>query len=263
MLARPVSLLVLAGLGSAGVFAQAQGSAMLDTPKQLTSPATAPPVPVSLEMRGDIFMARKQYREAIETYQQGPAKDPVLRNKIGIAYHQMLDLNSARKYYEAALKIKPDYFEAMNNLGTVYYARKSYRRAISWYNKALRVDPESQRSASVYMNRGTAWFSRKQYQKAMEDYQVAVRLEPDIFEHHGTFGQILEERTVEERAKYHFFLAKLYAKQGRNDLAIQNLRKALEEGYKEKKKLDEEPDFAGLKDLPDFQKLLTREPRVL
>jgi tetratricopeptide (TPR) repeat protein len=97
----------------------------------------------------------------------------------------------------------------------------------------------------------------------MEDYQTAVRLEPDIFEHHGTFGQILEERSVEERAKYHFFLAKLYAKQGRNELAIQNLRKALEEGYKEKKKLEEEPDFAGLKDLPDFQKLLTTEPRVL
>jgi tetratricopeptide (TPR) repeat protein len=251
MLARPVSLLLLAGLGSAGVFAQAQGSAMLDTPKQLTSPATGPTIPVSLETRGDIFMARKQYREAIETYEQGPSKDPVLRNKIGIAYHQMLDLNNARKYYDEALKIKPDYFEAMNNLGTVYYARKSYRRAIS------------QRSASVYMNRGTAWFSRKQYQKAMEDYQVAVRIEPDIFEHHGTFGQILEERTVEERAKYHFFLAKLYAKQGRNELAIQNLRKALEEGYKEKKKLDEEPDFAGLKDLPDFQKLLAREPRVL
>src|SRR5579872_3518548 len=139
MLARPVKVLLLAGLGSAGVFAQSQGSAMLDTPKQLTSPATPPPVPVSLEMRGDIFMARKQYREAIETYQQGPTKDPVLRNKIGIAYHQMLDLNSARKYYESALKIKPDYFEAMNNLGTVYYAKKSYRRAISWYNKALRV----------------------------------------------------------------------------------------------------------------------------
>jgi tetratricopeptide (TPR) repeat protein len=263
MLTRPVTALLLAGLGSAGALAQPESKAMLDTPRQLTIPTTPPPVPVSPEMRGDIFMARKQYREAVETYQQGPARDPVLRNKIGIAYHQMLDLNTALKYYQQALKIKPDYFEAMNNLGTVYYAKKNYRRAISWYNKALKVDSQSQRCASVYMNRGTAWFSRKQYQKAMEDYQVAVKLEPDIFEHHGTFGQILEERTVEERAKYHFFLAKLYAKQGRSDLAIQNLRKALEEGYKEKKKLDEEPDFAGLKDLPDFQKLLAREPRVL
>jgi tetratricopeptide (TPR) repeat protein len=262
MVTRPAAMLLLAGLGSAYAFAQQPAKAMLDTPRQPTS-ATPSPVPVTVEMRGDIFMARKQYREAIETYAQGSAKDAVLRNKTGIAYHQMLDLDRARKCYEDALKIKPDYFEAMNNLGTVYYAKKSYRRAISWYNRALKVDEDSPRSASVYMNRGTAWFSRKQYPKAMEDYQTAVRLEPDIFEHHGTFGQILEERSVEERAKYHFFLAKLYAKQGRNELAIQNLRKALEEGYKEKKKLEEEPDFAGLKDLPDFQKLLTTEPRVL
>jgi tetratricopeptide (TPR) repeat protein len=208
-------------------------------------------------------MARKEFREALDTYAQGSAKDPILRNKMGIAYHQMLELERARKCYQDAIKLKPDYIEAINNLGTVYYAKKSYRRAISSYNRALKLDSESQRAASIYMNRGTAWFARKQYEKAMEDYQTAVRLEPDIFEHHGTFGQILEERSVEERAKYHFFLAKLYAKQGRNELAIQNLRKALEEGYKAKKKLDEEPDFAGLKDLPDFQKLLTVEPRVL
>jgi len=264
MVSRPFALMLLAGLGSAWAVAQPAGNALLDTPRQLTSPATTPPtIPVTNEMRGDIFMARKQYREAIETYAQGGSKNAILRNKMGIAYHQMMDLDRARKCYEESLKIKPDYFEAMNNLGTVYYAKKSYRRAISWYNRALRVDGDTPRAASVFMNRGTAWFSRKQYPKAMEDYQTAVHLEPDIFEHHGTFGQILEERSVEERAKYHFFLAKLYAKQGRNELAIQNLRKALEEGFKEKKKLEEEPDFAGLKDLPDFKTLLAKEPRVL
>jgi tetratricopeptide (TPR) repeat protein len=212
---------------------------------------------------GDIFMVRKEYREAIETYAQGASKNAVLDNKMGIAYHQLMDLDRARKCYEQALKLKPDYFEAINNLGTVYYAKKNYRRAIVWYNRALKVDPDSPRAASTYMNRGTAWFARKQYDKALEDYQTAVHIEPDIFEHHGTFGQILEERNVEERAKYHFFLAKLYARQGRNELALQNLRKALEEGFKGKKKLEEEPDFATLKDLPDFKTLLASEPRAL
>ena len=262
MLLRPYAL-VLAGLGSACAFCQSSGKALLDAPRPI-APASPQPAPsLSIETRGDILMARKEFREAVETYAEGSSDNPVLRNKMGIAYHQMLDLDRARKCYEQALKIKHDYVEAMNNLGTVYYAKKSYRKAISWYNRALKVDSDTPRAASVYMNRGTAWFARKQYPKAMEDYQAAVRLEPDIFEHHGSFGQILEERTVEERAKYHFFLAKLYAKQGRNELAIQNLRKALEEGYKEKKKLDEEPDFATLKELPDFKKLMASEPRVL
>ena len=70
-------------------------------------------------------------------------KDPVLLNKIGIAYHQMMQLDNARKSYEQALKLKPNYVEAINNLGTVYYARKSFRRAISLYNKALKVAPRS------------------------------------------------------------------------------------------------------------------------
>jgi tetratricopeptide (TPR) repeat protein len=270
MVTRPVAILLLAGLGSASALAQEAGKAMLNTPRQpgsSTQPpgssAQPPPVPINSETRGDIFMVRKEYREAIETYAQGASKNAVLDNKMGIAYHQLMDLDRARKCYEQALKLKPDYFEAINNLGTVYYAKKNYRRAIVWYNRALKVDPDSPRAASTYMNRGTAWFARKQYDKALEDYQTAVHIEPDIFEHHGTFGQILEERNVEERAKYHFFLAKLYARQGRNELALQNLRKALEEGFKGKKKLEEEPDFATLKDLPDFKTLLASEPRAL
>ena len=219
--------------------------------------------PLSPEQRGDIYMARKMYREAIDVYREGSAKDPVLLNKIGIAYHQLMQLDTARKSYEQAIKLKPDYMEALNNLGTVYYARKDFRRAIRWYSRALKLAPNETRSASVYMNLGTAQFSRKQYEKATESYQAALRLDPNVFEHSGNYGVLLEERSVEERAKYHYYLAKLYAKDGRNELAIQYLRKALEEGFKEKKRLEEEPDFAGLHDLPEFKDLLTREPRVL
>jgi Flp pilus assembly protein TadD len=215
------------------------------------------------ETRGDIYMARKMYREAIDTFREGSAKDPVLLNKIGIAYHQMMQLDNARKSYEQALKLKPNYVEVMNNLGTVYYARKSFRRAISWYNKALKAAPEDPKSASIYMNLGTALFARKQYDKATVAYQTAMKIDPDVFERHGNVGVILEERSVEERAKYHFYLAKLYAKGGRNDLALQYLRKCLEEGFKQKKKLEDEADFAALREMPEFKELLAKEQRLL
>jgi Tfp pilus assembly protein PilF len=218
---------------------------------------------LSIETRGDIFMARKMYREAIDTFREGPAKDPVLLNKIGIAYHQMMKLDDARKSYEQALKVKPDYVEVMNNLGTIYYSRKSFRRAISWYNKALKHAAAETRSASIYMNLGTAYFARKQYERATVAYQDAMKIDPDVFERHGNVGVILEERSVEEKAKYHFYLAKLYAKGGRNDLAMQYLRKCLEEGFKEKKKLEEEADFAALRETPEFKELLAKEQRVL
>src|ERR1035441_3369492 len=96
----------------------------------------APPAkPLSPEDRGDVFMARKMYREAIEAYGQGPKDNPVLWNKAGIAWHQLGQLDRAKADYEHALKLRPRYAEAQNNIGTVYYARKSYRRAIGAYKK--------------------------------------------------------------------------------------------------------------------------------
>lgn len=226
--------------------------------------AVQPPAPaLSSETRGDIFMAEKKYREAVEAYREGAASNAVAQNKLGIAYHQLNQLDNARKAYERAIKMKPDYMEALNNLGTIYYARKSYRRAISSYNRALRVAPNEPRAAVTYENLGRVWFNRKDYARARECLQTALKLDPDVFQHHGEVGQVLEETSIEERATYHFYLAKLYATSGRNDLALRYLRKALEEGFKQKKALAEEPDFAALKDLPEFQELLSREPRVL
>jgi tetratricopeptide (TPR) repeat protein len=214
-------------------------------------------------MRGDIFMARKQYREAIDVYQAPASANAVLWNKTGIAYHQLVQLDLARKAYEQAIKLRPDYMEAINNLGTIYYARKSYRRAISYYQRAVKLAPDDVRSASIYMNLGTAFFARKKYEECAEANQVALKLDPEVFERHGNYGVMLEERNVEERAKYHYYIAKLYAKSGRNDLALQYLRKALEEGFKEKDKLNKDPEFAGIRDLPEFKQLMSAEQRVL
>jgi len=215
---------------------------------------------LTAESRGDVYMARKMYREAIEAFLQGNPKDGVIRNKIGIAYHQQSDLNNARKYYEQAIKLKPGYSEAVNNLGTVFYAAKNFRRAISQYKKALKLSPDS---ASIHSNLGTAFYARKQFQLATEEYQIALNLDPEVFERKSSYGILLQERTVEDRAKFHFLMAELYAKQGRTDLAIQYLRKALEEGFKERKKLHEDPAFAGMRETEEFKELLTLEPRVL
>jgi len=263
MVNRPSALIFLTGFASCLLFAQSS-SALLDGSRSGPAPQAQPAKPaLSPEMRGDIFMARKMYREAIEAFREGSPKDPVLANKIGIAYHQMLQLDNARKSYEMALKLKPDYVEAMNNIGTIYYAKKSYRRSISWYNKALKVAADQPRAASIYMNLGTAYFARKKYEQATEAYQTALKMDPEVFEHHSNFGVMLEERTVEERAKYHYYVAKLYAKNGRNELAMQYLRKALEEGFKDKDKLAKDPEFAPLRDTDEFKQLLATNPRVL
>ena len=48
-----------------------------------------------------------------------------------------------------------------------------------------------------------------------------------------------------------------------NDRALLYIRKAIEEGLKERKKFEEDPEFAQMQKLPEFQQLLALDPRVL
>ncbi len=235
-------------------------TAKIDSKTAPQTPAPAPvPEPLTPEKRGDIYMARKMYREAIEQY-KSCQQTAIILNKIGIGYHQMLDLDAAKRYYERALKLNSKYAEAVNNLGTIHYAKKNYRRAVGQYNRALKLSPDS---ASIYSNLGTAWFARKKYKEASECYQKALSIDPEVFEHRSSFGVLLQERNVEERAKFHYYLAKTYAQAGMAERALLYIRKSLEEGFKDRKKYLEEPEFAALKELPEFQQLMTQEPRVL
>ena len=218
------------------------------------------PTELSPEMRGDIYMARKRYLEAIDMYRQGPANSAVLANKIGIAFHQLLRLDLAKKNYQRAIKLDGKYSEAINNLGTIYYSQKDYGRAIRYYKKALK---ENAASASIYSNLGSAYFSRKDYKTATACYQKALQLDPDVFEHHSNFGTLMMERTVEERATFHLYMAKMYAKTGANERALIYLRKALEEGVKDREKIPGIPEFAALKTDPAFVQLLAENPRPL
>ena len=220
-----------------------------------------PPRPEELtpEKRADIYMARKMYREAIDQYKKAPVNAVVL-NKLGIAYHQLNDPGQAERYYKRSIKANPKYPEAVNNLGTVYYWKKSYRKAVNQYKKALKLSPES---ASVYSNLGTAHFARKHYDKAVDAYQTALKLDPDVFEHKSSFGLLLRESNVEERAKFHYFLAKSYAQNGALDRAMQSIRKSLESGFKDKQKFLEEPEFEKLRELPEFKELMAADIRVL
>ncbi|HZS52282.1 MAG TPA: tetratricopeptide repeat protein [Bryobacterales bacterium] len=228
-----------------------------------TAPAPHPAADLSPEKRGDVYMARKMYREAVDAYQEALKAQPksyVLYNKLGIAYHQQLQLAQAQRCYERAIKLDNKYSEAINNLGTIYYAQKRYRRAISSYKKALSLNPDS---ASIHSNLGTAYFARKRYKEASIEYAEALRLDPEIFEHRGTFGSLLQERSVQDRARFHYYMAKTYAAAGYTDRAIAYLRRALEEGYKDKDKIPEEKEFAGLRDNPEFQQLMAADVPVV
>jgi tetratricopeptide (TPR) repeat protein len=252
-----LSLLLISGLAFQAT--PAQQAAPAQSVANTAPAATAPRPVLSALERGDIQYARKMYREAIETYKQAPESAAVW-NKVGIAYHQLTELNNAQKAYERAVKLDPKFTAAINNLGTIYYSKKNYRRAIGQYKRVLRLTPDA---ASTIANLGSAYFARKQYELASDAYQKALALDPEVFESRGGAGTVVQDRTVGDRPMFFYYMAKNYAKAGRNEQALNYIRKALEEGFKERKKFTEEPEFSQLQKDPEFQKLMATEPKVL
>ena len=84
-------------------------------------------------------------------------------------------------------------------------------------------------------------------------YQKALELDPTVFEHRGMVGTELQDRTVADRARYHYEMARIYAKTGNNELALQYLRKALEEGLKDKVKMTRFPSSRCCGKLPSLR----------
>jgi tetratricopeptide (TPR) repeat protein len=212
------------------------------------------------EVRGDIMMARKMFRDAIDFYRPGAGKNAVLSNKVGIAYHQLGDLDNAKRYYERAIKLDRLYAEAHNNLGTVHYANRSYGNATKSYERALALTPNA---ATVWTNLGTAQFARKKYAEAVRSYQYALELDPDVFDRRGSNGVLLQERSVEEKALFYYTLAKTYAQAGDAERMLRYVRFALENGFKQRKKFLEEPEFAAYQENAIFKELLATEQKVL
>ncbi len=229
---------------------------------QLTAripPPASPVAPVDLspEIRGDLAMAHQEYLRAIDAYSQVPDKTAVIWNKLGMAYHHLFAVDEARRDYERALRLRPDYAEALNNLGAIYYARKNYKKAIRYYRKAIAFDPQS---ATVYSNLGTAWFARGKTTDGIEAYRTAFALDPMVFASDSAL-LVNEGLDSHERALQDFCLARLFAASGRNEEAIDFLRKALDEGFSDRKKILADQTFASLRATPEFARLMIEQQK--
>lgn len=221
------------------------------------SPHAAPSShsPLSPETLGDLAMARQQYLAAIHDYRQAPQDSPVIWNKIGMAYHHLFAIDEAKRDYQHALRLRPKYPEALNNLGAVFYAEKDYRKAEKYYRKALRLKPDA---ASVYSNLGTSYFAHKKVKRGIAAYQRAFALDPHVFE--GNSVQLVPEPLpARDRAQQDYCLARLFAQSGHNRQAIDYLRKALDEGFDNRKQLLEDRTLASLRATPEFTQLMTEQ----
>lgn len=234
----------------------------MQTPAQVsTANATPPERRLSEEETGDLFMARKQYREASETYKRLSQENPksaVFMNKLGIALHQQAALGEALKCYQRAVKADPRYADAQNNIGTIWYQRKRYGKAVRAYLKAIKMRDDL---PVLYSNLGYAYFSDGKYQDSIAAFRTALAKDPQFFERGASrTGSVLQDRSVTDRGRFYFLLAKSFAEAGNYERCILYLRKAKEEGYTSMKDVKKDPAFAAVLKDPVVIDLLEPKP---
>lgn len=208
-----------------------------------------------LEKAGDDARAAKQYEDAKDYFQIAIRKDgknAVLYNKLGMTYLRMNDLRGAEIAFQKAVKRNSKFADAVNNLGAVYYMRKNYGNASRYFKKAIALE---ETRPSFHVNLGATWFAQKQLERSIAEYARALELDPEALTggHTGVAAQIA---SPEERARYAYMLAKIFAGRGDADMCIRNLRKAKEEGYHELANVYKDAEFASIRSDPRLAEIV-------
>jgi len=230
---------------------------------RMTDPPPADATSADLQARADQLRAEKLYLDALDYYHAALTKEPHsagLLNKIGITELMMQRYREAKKTLEQSIKADRMFADAYNNLGVVYYEERKYSAAVKEYRHAILVDTNS---ASFYSNLGAALFAKREFEPAVVAYQKAVELDPDVFERTSRGGVQAQLPSPEDRARYDYTVAKLYAKMGFSDRSLEYLRKALEEGYKDFKNVYKDTEFAEVRKDKRFTELVaTKYPAL-
>ncbi|EKF86533.1 tetratricopeptide repeat protein [Methanobacterium formicicum] len=106
-------------------------------------------------------------------------------NNRGLALYHKKKYSPAIKLYDKALKIHPDFPEALNNKGNAIIQMiknkksmeriKGYKQALSCYNKALEIQPSN---LDILNNKGLALAYLGDYENSYKVFEEAVKIDP-------------------------------------------------------------------------------------
>jgi hypothetical protein len=89
-------------------------------------------------------------------------------------------------------------------------------------------------------------------------YQKAFSIDEQVFAPDQS-QMVVGSGSREQRVAINYYIAETFASAGKQDQALFYLRKAMDEGFNDRKRLDDDKDFATLRTTPQYQKLLDEE----
>jgi tetratricopeptide (TPR) repeat protein len=182
------------------------------------------------------------YSDVVMLYQTTIDKNPtcwLAYNNLGVVMARNGDLQSAIEHFQQALKIKPNYHEAHNNLA-VELAKTDQTAAIQHLERAIQIKSDY---ADAHYNLGNSFAAEGRTDEAIDQYQQAIRLKPNYVEAYNNQGTVLKRlgrlpeaielfrQALELNPNYfevHFNLADALFKQGHAQEAIEHYQQALQ-----------------------------------
>src|SRR5690349_19058336 len=104
---------------------------------------------VQIYQQGDLDGAERVCRQGLQ--EDGGNAD--LWCMLGIICRAKGAPQEAIEAQQEALRLRPDFIEALNNLGNAHVSLKRYQEAIGYYERVLRIRPDY---AEAYNNMGAA-----------------------------------------------------------------------------------------------------------
>ncbi len=111
-------------------------------------------------------------------------------------------LGEAETNYRRAVQLRPDYIEALNNLGNVLRIQGRMAEALECYDQALDLQPDH---ADVHLSRAMAWLERGEFERGWPEYEWRLKCQRYAippFRRPPWDGSPLEGRTILLYADY-------------------------------------------------------------
>ena len=105
----------------------------------------------------------------------------------GLTYQNRRNYERAVEYYTKALRLNPQLIGAYNNRGNVYNSMGEHDCAIKDFTKAIQLRPDF---ADAYNNRGNAYDKKGNSDWAIKDFTKAIQLKSDLVEGYYNLGRI-------------------------------------------------------------------------
>lgn len=128
---------------------------------------------------GSIYSLQGDFSKAIETLNRGVKIDPnhpVLHLNLAHCYEKVGNIDAASLEYEAALRSKPGWFEAIDGYADLLLSKDNAVHAQDLVGQALSLHPES---AGMHTKMGHVYTQLDSLSEAESQYNEALSLEPE------------------------------------------------------------------------------------